>query len=464
LERYAHDVVCSLSERSADLDESDSVSSTVYIVGGVVGGVLLLILTILVSRHCRRRRSSAVLKSKNSAKIRRKPCSSNLSEDQTSTLLPTGSVAIDLGIAPSSVQILQFVGNARFGTVYIGNVFTESAASNYPVIVKTLAGGTDSLTRELFIARTQAMVGLRHCNVLGLVGACLQQTGQSGIISALYEHHDGVDLNTFLHRQATLSRSPYQIGVLMKLAVDCSCGLAYLSEHWITHGDVASNSILVVIDDAGCAVTAKICDLGLSSPWCACCSSQRHNINCLSTPVASCGPAVWPQHRTIPELLLYGHVAITEASDVWQFGLVLYQINCVIRHQHLVAIVMDCRSDDPSQRPRFKEIHHRLMAASVTFDPACDPDVDHEVTWGSRPSTSNETGFSLLTVHPADTVHQHPNDDDDVTIDQHPYHHHQQPCGQDNTEIMSDGISNQDTCTRSAPPHTSSHDSSQVII
>lgn len=418
-----------------------------------MGGVSVLVLIILVSRRCRqhqrhRVRSSASHNSENSVKnIPRKTSRTNLSDDQASMLLPTNTVVIDLEIAPSSVQILHRIGNARYGTVYIGSVVTSSVASN-PVIVKTLTGGADPLTREFFIARTRAMVGLKHSNVLGLVGACLQQTAQSGIISALYEHYDGVDLNTFLHRERSLSRSPRQSDVLMKLAVDSACGLTYLSQHSLTHGDVASNNILVV-RDAGCAVTAKICDMGMASPWCSC-SSQQHRIDCLSAPDLS---VVWPQRPIAPELLLYGHVAITEATDVWQFGVVLYQIYYVIRHQHLVATATDCCSDESAQRPTFKDIHHRLLSSTVTFDPVNDPvndpvidRVTGEVIWGcdqhtSSPATSNETGYSLLT-----SIRQH---EEDGLINQHRCQH-QQP-----REMMMN--EDHSTLPRSLSSQTSSH-------
>lgn len=342
-------------------------------------------------------------------KIESKTLRLKVSEDQTSTLLPTVNTRLvdldlDLDIAPSSVHILQSLGNARFGTVYIGNVVTSRVASK-PVIIKTLASGADPLTKQFFIGRTRAMAGLKHCNVLGLVGACLQQTGQSAIISALYEHYDGVDLNTFLHRHTTMSMrlswSRHQTDVLMKLAVDCVCGLTYLSHLSIIHGHVASNNVLVVTDAAD--VTGKVCDLGLTSPWTSC-TSQHQCVNCLST-LDSAVAAVWPHSPIAPELLLYGHVAITEATDVWQFGVLLSEIYYVTRHQHLVAIVTDCCSDEPAHRPRFEDIHHRLLAASVTFDPVIDPAnrVTGEVSWGcdlhtSSPATSNETGYSLLTV------------------------------------------------------------------
>jgi len=423
-------------ERSAKSNGSDSVGSAVYIACGVVvGGVSVLILIALVWRHCRR--SSAVLQSVNAVKsVRRNTSATNMSEDHTSTLLPlpTSTAVTSLDIAPSSVHILQRVGNARFGTVYVGTVVTPSVESN-PVIIKTLAGGADPLTREFFVRRTQAMVGLKHCNVLGLVGACLQQPSQSGMISALYEHYDGVDLNTFIHTETAIRGSRGVAAGLLKLAVDCACGLAYLSEHWLAHGDVTPSNVLVVKD---ATVTAKICDLGLSSPWCCCCTQHHHHHHTASIEP----PADWPQCTVAPEILLYGHEAISSATDAWQFGLILHQIYDVIRHQHLVAIVTDCWREDPAQRPRFTEIHHRLLA--LARDPVIDR-VTGQVISACDLHTSNETGYSLLTVHPANTHH----DDDDGGG----------ACGLGNSKLM---IDNDITSTLRCSSSSSS--SSSVVV
>ena len=447
------------------MSDSDSV---VYIVGGVVGGVSVLVVIVLVSRHYRRHRRRCSAAQNSVDQIQRlktsRTTTSNVSDEQTSTHTSSAAAVIELEIAPSSVHILRRVGNAHFGTVYVGNVVTSAVAFN-PVIVQTLAGDADPATREYFVERTRAMAGLKHRNVLALVGACLQQTSQSGIVSALYEgHYDGVDLNTFLQRERTSARSGQQSRVLTKLAVDSACGLAYLSQHAVTHADVRASNVLVV-RVPGCAVTAKICDLGLASPWC-CCSSQHHRINCLSTADS----AVWPQRpiATAPELLVCGHVVVSEATDVWQFGVVLYQIYDVIRHQHLVAIATDCCNDCPAHRPRFADIHRRLLAASMTSDPATDPVIDRvtgEVIWGcdlhtSSPATSNETDYRLLTALPTDTtVYQRTDDDSLIGLNQH-----LQPCRHDNEDMMmmiNDGtrqdIHSRPTLPRSLSSHTSSH-------
>ena len=444
-----------LSERSTESDVDDSV---VYIVGGVVGGVSVLILIVVVSRRCRRRRRRRSSKCENRTQRVKtsRTTASSVSEEQALTTGGCSAPVVELEIAPSAVRILRRVGNARFGTVYIGNVVTSPAASN-PVIVQTVAGGADAATREFFVARTRAMARLRHRNVLGLVGACLQQTaGPSAMVSALYDaRHDGVDLNTFLQCE---SRS----AVVMKLAAEAACGLAYLSQHSVTPAQVSAASVLVATVP-GCGVTAQVCDLGLASPWC-CCSGPHHRISCAP---AAADSVVWPHRAVAPELqAAHGHhdlvASVREATGVWQFGVVLYQIHDVIGHQHLVAIATDCCSDCPVHRPRFADVHRRLLlAAGVTSDPVIDR-LTGEVIWecdlhSGSPATSNETGYSLLTALAADTTCQ-PSVDDGL-ISQH-----LQPCCPGNGEMISmiNDETGQDshrrvTLPRSLSSHTSSH-------
>jgi len=125
--------------------ESDVDDSVVYIVGGVVGGVSVLILIVVVSRRCRRRRRrrSSKYEDRTQRVKTSRTNTSSVSEEQALTPGSCSAPVVELEIAPSAVRILRRVGNARFGTVYIGNVVTSPAASN-PVIVQTLAGGADA--------------------------------------------------------------------------------------------------------------------------------------------------------------------------------------------------------------------------------------------------------------------------------------------------------------------------------
>ena len=259
--------------------------------------------------------------------------------------------------------------------------------------------------------------------------------------------------------------------VLLKLVADAACGLDYLSRQCVTHGDVSASSVLVVTLPGGAAaLTAKICHLGLASPWCCCSSQHRHGI--ADCPAAE-PSAVWPRRAAAaPELLVHGVAAVSEASDVWQFGVVLHQINDVVgRHPHLVAIATDCCGDCPAHRPRFADVHRRLLlAASATSDPAADPVIDRvtgEVIWAcdlhtGSPAASNETGYSLLSALPTDLTTYYPRTDDDCLVGQHP-----QPCRHDNGErarMISDENGQDGHRHLTLPRSLSSHTSEHVIL
>ena len=290
-----------MTEKFAESDAGRADGAVVYVVGGVVGGVSVLILAVLVSRQCRRRRRPAAITNSFGTLEADGKTSRNTNFSGGVDPLPTSNCdEVDLEMAPSAVQIVRRVGNSRFGTVYIGNVVSsKAAASAAPVVVKTLAGDVDQVTREFFIGRTHAMVGLRHANVLRLVGACLQQTSQTAIISALFEHHSGVDLGAFLDG-ATGTCCARRTAVLLRLAGDSACGLAYLARHAFVHADVAAGSILVLLDADGRPLTAKICDVGLASPWCTCCGRHR----CFRPTRTTVGRVDSSAPCTPPELML----------------------------------------------------------------------------------------------------------------------------------------------------------------
>ena len=125
-----------------------------YIVGGVVGGASVLVLIVVVvsrrctRRHDRRRRNlaSGVDDVDGTRRVKTSRAVSAVDELTSTTHAGCAATApppIQLDVAPSRVQILRRVGNARFGTVFVGDVRPplRSAASGR-VIVQTLAASS----------------------------------------------------------------------------------------------------------------------------------------------------------------------------------------------------------------------------------------------------------------------------------------------------------------------------------
>jgi serine/threonine protein kinase len=308
---------------------------------------------------------------------------------------PSSSASGLIEIHPSSVRIVQRIGDGSFGAVYIGEVAMSSviAADDRqpsvvirPVIVKTLSttasgGGLalDHQVRTYFAERTRSATGLRHTNVLAVVGACLQSaavTGSGTMMSALYEHYDGVDLHSFLRRRGSGANATSTL-TLLRLAEGVATGLEYaVSRGWI-HGDVAGHNVLVAASATGgfpsSLPLAKICDLGLKSPWCSMIGPSPLGVSLLPPPPccqvagerSSNTPAVvsmvassFPVGRLVaPEVIVYGPLAAGEPSDVWSYGILLWEMYSVRTAFNAVADEDDEDSEigEPQSRNRIAD-------------------------------------------------------------------------------------------------------------
>jgi serine/threonine protein kinase len=340
-----------------------------------------------------------------------------------------GTAVMSLDIPLSAVRILRRIGEGAFGTVYVGEVSSTFVTSN-TVIVKTLSGGADIHTRSYFIERARAAIGLRHSNVLALVGACLQP-GPSGTISTLYEHFDGIDLQTYLLHLHDEPQSD-DACALLHIAGDVAGGMAYLAGCGWIHGDLAARNILVICH--GAVVQAKVCDLALASPWYTATNSDNADLCLFSAGIADTGNALYPMGRAVaPEVLLYGPMAVCEASDVWSFGVLLWEmynrrLSSTAQGTDnddlaavIVSLVSECCNELPSQRPTFRDVHRCLQAlprsatgnetdsvygpqqnSGMMSTPAklCSPPPPSSAAGNntnSSPATSNDTAYTILT-------------------------------------------------------------------
>lgn len=161
-------------------------------------------------------------------------------------------------VHPSNVRLVQRIGDGSFGAVYVGEVaasligqMSTVTSSMRPVVVKTLtntglSGNDYSYFRAYFIERTLSMAVLHHPNLLSVVGGCIQSVSSSGTISVLFEHQNGVDLDSFVRgRFGTTSGL-----TVLRLAEGISAGMEYATSRGWVHGDLTIYNVLVI----GCGV------------------------------------------------------------------------------------------------------------------------------------------------------------------------------------------------------------------
>lgn len=258
-----------------------------------------------------------------------------------------------LVIPSSEVRLGDIIGHGEFGDVRIG-VYNDRKVA-VKVSKRHGNGMLDSLLDE-----AKFMVGLSHQNLVTLVGVVLDDVNVY-MITEYMANGNLVDLLRSRGRHS-LVRSE-----LIQFSIDICNGMCYLQRQQIVHRDLAARNVL--LDDN---LVAKISDFGLAK-----------RANCLANDTAS---GKFPIKWTAPEALR--HSQFTTKSDVWSFGVLLWEIfsfgrvpypripiQDVVRHiergyrmespegcpPEIVRLMNDTWALNPTNRPYFNQILESLL-------------------------------------------------------------------------------------------------------
>ena len=145
------------------------------------------------------------------------------------------------------------------------------------------------------------MLKLNHPNVISLEGFFGDKL--------MMEFADGGDLSDFIKNHANASKK-----MKTHFCIGIAEGLEYIHEQGIVHGDMKPQNILLdkKFDPLNKEEypNPKICDFGLSA------ALTKNDANAIA---AGCSP-----HFTAPEV--YKDLQMSKASDVFSFGLIMYNI------------------------------------------------------------------------------------------------------------------------------------------
>ncbi|XP_048845553.1 discoidin domain-containing receptor 2-like isoform X2 [Brienomyrus brachyistius] len=284
------------------------------------------------------------------------------------------------------------LGEGQFGEVHLceadgmqefmckDSCFDFSDDQPVLVAVKMLREDANKNARTDFLKEIKIMSRLKDPNIIRLLGVCVH----SDPLCMITEYMENGDLNQFLSRHepesplAPLSdTASLSYGSLLYMATQIASGMKYLSSLKFVHRDLATRNCLV-----GNSYTIKIADFGMSRNLY---SGDYYRIQ---------GRAVLPIRWMAWESILLGK--FTTASDVWAFGVTLWEMLTFCREQPysqltdeqvientgeffrdqqrqiylpqpamcpdtIYKLMLSCWRRNTKERPGFQEIHQVLL-------------------------------------------------------------------------------------------------------
>ncbi|KAK3874869.1 hypothetical protein Pcinc_020189 [Petrolisthes cinctipes] len=261
-------------------------------------------------------------------------------------------------------EVGETLGEGQFGRVY-------KAYWNTSILVAVKAIKDDCMKRTEFLREGETMRRLRHPRLVKLYGVVSKPESQPLLL--LTELLPGGSLLHHLHALNSKG-TPHSHGVLAKMGAQVASGMAYLESEKVIHRDLAARNILVADN-----LSVKIADFGLARFIKDDFYLRRSNVK-------------FPVKWTSPESLV--HNIYTSKSDVWSFGILLYELfthggspytglsNKEARHSiqdgelnrcppdcppTVYSMMLDCWRANPTDRPSFSIILPTITSISDSF-------------------------------------------------------------------------------------------------
>ncbi|EDQ87130.1 uncharacterized protein MONBRDRAFT_38147 [Monosiga brevicollis MX1] len=266
---------------------SASNSLTTIVIGGAAGGVILLLLILVFILHRRKQNRVTV------------PATS---EDLYAFFDVRDADIWE--VERRFVRLGEKLGNGAFGQVFRAWFCNRHSGEERSCAAKALKPGAPFRARQDFLSEMTVMKEIgAHPNIIGIFGHCLRD--EPHIL--LVELAELGNLRDYLRKCRTSQSKPQLLGSrqLADFCLQIASGMSFLERKNVIHRDLAARNVLL-----SQSLACKICDFGLAR------SIENEDYETTATKL----PVKW----MAPESL--GYRIYTSKSDVWSFGVTMWEI------------------------------------------------------------------------------------------------------------------------------------------
>ena len=208
-------------------------------------------------------------------------------------------------ILDGKYEIVQRLGAGGMGEVYLARHVHLQELRVIKILRQDLAA--DPSAQKRFMREARLATQIKHPNVAILYDF---STLPEGSFYMVWEHIQGQDVGDRIRRQG-----PFPVPSAVRLAVQALHGLEAVHATGVIHRDLSPDNLMITEDKAG-NLRLKIIDLGLAR-------TLETDANFEITQV---GMFMGKLQYCSPEQASPGGVALDHRSDLYSFGLVLYEM------------------------------------------------------------------------------------------------------------------------------------------
>uniref|UniRef100_A0A0K0ELA5 receptor protein-tyrosine kinase n=1 Tax=Strongyloides stercoralis TaxID=6248 RepID=A0A0K0ELA5_STRER len=278
-------------------------------------------------------------------------------------------------IQPQSIKIGSMIGEGQFSGIYIADYYSSNHVDGdiHQTVVVSLKSGCTMMEKQSFEENIKALASFDHQNILKLIGVSYLDFKQ---ITGIFDYQVHGDLHEFLKVRAPANHI-YDVSDnedFLKIAIQIAQGMDYLASNSYVHQDLATRNIYVSDQR-----TIKICAFQMIK--------KGYEKDYYKPPHRFWMPIRWMSKETIQ------HARYTTASDVWAFGVTLWELftygktpygdysnedvieminlrnllecpsNCP---SSMYSLMIECWNEHPERRPSFNEIFTRLQSWCIS--------------------------------------------------------------------------------------------------